>query len=84
MEPEFKEIPFVKKHPENYEIHFRTNGNKVSVDITSVKGEFLQPLVDLKLDWNEYQKIDAYIYFYNFSIVLPPFRKKCQILSKNV
>ena len=61
MEPMFKMIPFVQKHPENYEIHFRTNGNKVSVDITSVKGEFLQPLVDLKLDWNEYQKIDAYI-----------------------
>ena len=61
MEPMFKMIPFVQKHPENYEIHFRTNGNKVSVDITSVKGEFLQPLVDLKLDWNEYQKVDGYI-----------------------
>ena len=59
LEPLFKEIPFVKKHPENYEIHFRTNGDKVSVDITSVKGEFLQPLVELGLDFNEYQKIDC-------------------------
>ena len=61
MEPMFKMIPFVQKHPENYEIHFRTNGNKVSVDITSVQGEFLKPLVDLKLDWNEYQKVEGYI-----------------------
>ena len=60
MEPMFKMIPFVKKHPENYEIHFRTNGNKVAVDITSVKGEFLQPIVDLGIDIKEYHKIDCY------------------------
>lgn len=60
MEPMFKMIPFVKKHPENYEIHFRTHGNKVAVDITSVKGEFLQPIVDLGIDIKEYHKIDCY------------------------
>ena len=60
MEPMFKMIPFVKKHPENYEIHFRTNGKKVAVDITSVKGEFLQPIVDLGIDIKEYHKIDCY------------------------
>ena len=61
MKPMFQQIPFVKKHPENYEIHFRTNGNKVSVDITSVKGEFLEPLVNLGIDMNEYHKLDCYL-----------------------
>ena len=61
MKPMFQQIPFVKKHPENYEIHFRTNGNKVSVDIISVKGEFLEPLVNLGIDMNEYHKLDCYV-----------------------
>ena len=61
MKPMFQQIPFVKKHPENYEIHFRTNGNKVSVDIISIKGEFLEPLVNLGIDMNEYHKLDCYV-----------------------
>ena len=49
VEPFIKELHFFKKHPENYEIKFRTSGNKVSVDLIGVKGEFLQPLLDLGL-----------------------------------
>ena len=57
----FQQIPFVKKYPKNFEIHFRTNGNKVSVDIISVKGEFLEPLVNLGIVMNEFYKLDCYV-----------------------
>ena len=58
VKPMFKEIPWVKKHPENYELHLRTNGTKVTVDLTSVKGEFLEPLLNLGIDPQEFHKID--------------------------
>ena len=58
MKPMFQNIPFVKKHPENYEFHLRTNGTKVTLDFTSVKGEFLEPLINLGIDPSEYHKID--------------------------
>jgi hypothetical protein len=32
-EPFIKELKFFKKHPEIYQIHFRTNRNKVSVNL---------------------------------------------------
>lgn len=60
FEPMFQMIPFVKKHPENYEFHLRTNGTKLTIDFCSVKGEFLQPVIDLGIDISEYQKIDGY------------------------
>ena len=58
MKPLFQNIPFVKKHPENYEFHLRTNGTKVTLDFTSVKGEFLEPLINLGIDPSDYHKID--------------------------
>jgi hypothetical protein len=58
VKPMFKEIPWVKKHQENYELHLRTNGTKVTVDLTSVKGEFLEPLINLGIDPQEFHKID--------------------------
>lgn len=58
-EPFIKELPFFKKHPENYQIHFRTSGNKVSVDLISVKGEFLQPLLDLGLSASDFHTFNA-------------------------
>jgi hypothetical protein len=58
MKPFLQNIPFVKKHPENYEFHLRTNGTKVTLDFTSVKGEFLEPLINLGIDPSEYHKID--------------------------
>ena len=58
MKPMFGNIPFVKKHPENYEFHLRTNGTKVTLDFTSVKGEFLEPLINLGIDPSDYHKID--------------------------
>jgi hypothetical protein len=57
----FPNIPFVKKHPENYELNLRTDGTKLTVDFTSVKGEFLEPLIKLGIDPSEYHKIDAYL-----------------------
>ena len=60
VEPLFvKELKFVKKHPENYEVKLRTSGLKVSVDFLSVKGEFLQPLLDLGLDVSEFHNFKA-------------------------
>ena len=59
VEPFVKELGFFKKHPENYEIKFRTSGLKVSVDLISVKGEFLQPILDLGLDFAEFQTFKA-------------------------
>jgi hypothetical protein len=59
VEPFVKELPFVKKHPENYEVHFRTSGNKVSVDFVSVKGEFLQPLLDLGINISDFHHFNA-------------------------
>ena len=58
MKPKFNELPFVKKHPENYELHLRTNGTKVTIDLVSVKGEFLEPLIGLGIDPSDYHKID--------------------------
>ena len=58
MKPMFDNLPFVQKHPENYELHLRTNGTKVTVDLASVKGEFLEPLINLGIDPSEYHKID--------------------------
>ena len=58
-EPFIKELKFYKKHPENYQIHFRTSGNKVSVDLLSVKGEFLQPLLDLGLSVSDFHSFKA-------------------------
>ena len=58
-EPFIKELPFFKKHPENYQIHFRTSGNKVSVDLVSVKGEFLQPILDLGLSASDFHSFKA-------------------------
>ena len=58
-EPFIKELKFFKKHPENYQIHFRTNGNKVSVDLLSVKGEFLQPLLDLGISVSDFHSLKA-------------------------
>ena len=59
MKPLFEEIPTIKKHPGQYEIHFRTNQKKVSVDVISVTGQFLQPLLDLGLDMSEYHNFKA-------------------------
>ena len=59
VDPFFKKLPFVQKHPENYEVHFRTNGNKVSVDLISVKGEFLQPLLDLGVNISDFHNFKA-------------------------
>ena len=59
FEPMFSEIPFVKKHPENYKIHLRTSGTKVSVDFCSVNGEFIKPLLDLGLNLSEYHHFNA-------------------------
>ena len=57
--PFINELKFVKKHPENYETHFRKAGNKVSIDFISVKGEFLQPLLDLGLNVSEFHHFNA-------------------------
>jgi len=54
MKPMFSILPFVKAHPEKYEIHFRTNGKKVAIDFTSVTGEFLKPLLDIGLNLSDY------------------------------
>ena len=59
VDPFIKGLPFVQKHPENYEVHFRTNGNKVSVDFISVKGEFLQPLLDLGVNISDFHNFKA-------------------------
>ena len=59
VKPFVQELAFIKKHPENYEVHFRTNGNKVSVDFISVKGEFLQPLLDLGINISDFHNFKA-------------------------
>ena len=59
VEPFVKELPFVKKHPENYKVHLRTEGLKVSVDFTTVKGEFLEPLLDLGLSPSDFHNFKA-------------------------
>jgi hypothetical protein len=59
VEPFVGELKFVKKHPENYEVKLRTSGLKVSVDFLSVKGEFLQPLLDLNLNVSEFHNFKA-------------------------
>lgn len=63
MKPLLQNIPFVKKHPENYEFHLRTDGTKVTLDFTSVKGEFLEPLIKLGIDPSDYHKIDYCLKF---------------------
>ena len=57
--PFVKELKFVQKHPENYEVKLRISGLKVSVDFLSVKGEFLQPLLDLGLNVSDFHNFKA-------------------------
>jgi hypothetical protein len=59
MKPLLLEIPTIKKHPDQYQIHFRTSGKKVSIDVISVTGQFLQPLLDLGIDMSEYHNFKA-------------------------
>ena len=59
VNPFVKNLPFFKKHPENYDVQFRTNGNKVSVDLISVNGEFLQPLLDLGVNISDFHNFKA-------------------------
>ena len=59
IEPFVKELPFVKKHPENFEVYFRTNWNKFSVDLVSVKGGFLEPLLNLGINVSDFHNFKA-------------------------
>ena len=59
MKPFFGEIPFVKKHPENYALNLRTKDTQIFIDFTSVKGEFIEKITELGLDVSEYHKFDS-------------------------
>ena len=43
---------------DNAQEHIQKNGTKVTLDFTSVKGEFLEPLINLGIDPSDYHKID--------------------------
>ena len=57
FEPMFVEIPFVKKNPKNYEVHFRKYGKKIYLDFSCLKEEFLEPFLNIGLDITEFFKI---------------------------
>ena len=59
FEPMFGQIPFVKKHPENFKMNFRTCGTKVAVDICSINGEFIKPLLELGLNLSDYHHFNC-------------------------
>ena len=84
LAPMFQSIPFVKKHPENYALNFRNNGTQIFIDFSSVKGEFLQPLLDLGLDISEYHQFNSYLKS-GFSpedfFVLPPEELSLKVLQ---
>ena len=84
LAPMFQSIPFVKKHPENYALNFRNNGTQIFIDFSSVKGEFLQPLLDLGLDISEYHQFNSYLKS-GFSpedfFILPPEELSLKVLQ---
>ena len=47
-----EQAPFYKK--DKYELHFRNNGKKIAIDLVSIEGKIMQPLLDLGIDLSEY------------------------------
>lgn len=56
IQPMVMELPFVKAKPGKFELHFRSNGQKVAVDFISVEGKILSPLLDLGIDLSQFHQ----------------------------
>ena len=57
--PMIKEIPVIKAKQDKYQFNFRSAGKKAYIDIVSVEGKIMQPLLDLGIDISEYHKFKA-------------------------
>ena len=56
IKPMVMELPFVKAKPGKFELHFRSNGQKVAIDFISVEGKILSPLLDLGIDLSQFHQ----------------------------
>ena len=52
----FMELPPIKEKPGKYELHLRNNGTKCAIDLISVEGKIMQPLLDLGIDLADFHK----------------------------
>lgn len=56
--PMLSAVPWIAKHPEQYQWHFHSTDDRVFVDFISVSGKFLEPLLNLGLDISEYHNFN--------------------------
>lgn len=52
--PMLSTLPWISKHPDQYQWHFRSTNNRVFVDFLSTSGKFLEPLLNLGIDVADY------------------------------
>lgn len=56
VKPMILEIPPIKKRAGKFDLVFRNNGKKVFVDVVSLEGKIIQPLLDLGVDLSQYHE----------------------------
>ena len=56
FKPIFLGLPFIQAKKDKFELHFRNNEKKVAIDLISVEGKIIQPLLDLGIDLSEFHK----------------------------
>ena len=56
IKPMFLDIPPIKARPGKFDLAFRNNGKKVFIDLVSVEGKVIQPLLDLGVNLSEYHE----------------------------
>ena len=52
--PMIQEMPHIKEKKDKYLFNFRSAGKKAYIDVVSVEGKIVQPLLDLGVDISEY------------------------------
>ena len=49
-------IPVIAEKKDKFEMHLRNNGKKIGIDLISVEGKIIQPLLDLGVNLSEYHQ----------------------------
>ena len=73
--PMILEMPHIKEKKDKYSFNFRSNGKKAYVDVVTLEGKIIQPLLDLGIDISE---------FHNFKVSFKSDIDLNEILAENV
>lgn len=58
IKPMILGIPFIQKKKDNFDVLFRNNGKKISVDFVSYEGKIIQPLLDLGINLSDFHSFE--------------------------